>query len=221
MANLVVEVSAGARISGSVVIEGDKELPEYMSIYAEVAGDSQHAAATGPSASVQDGGRFVLGGVPPGKVYIHFNSASSDVRYYVKAISANGTTYTREPLTVEEGTVMKGVRVVLAADMAEARGHVVGPAPDNAPVRGATVVLVPADARQWHSFALQQQARTDAAGAYEIAAPPGDYLLLVLPRDERPRSLLEAEIKRFSVGGRRVTLRPGKTEQVELSAPGN
>jgi hypothetical protein len=88
-------------------------------------------------------------------------------------------------------------------------------------VRGATIVLVPADARQWHSFALQDFVRTDATGVADLSAPPGDYLLFLLPQDERPRPLSAEEVRRFSAGARRVTLRASKTEQVELNAPPN
>ncbi|MFL6208181.1 MAG: carboxypeptidase regulatory-like domain-containing protein [Pyrinomonadaceae bacterium] len=215
---LTIELSAGAHISGNVVVEGDKELPPYLSLYAEIASDAQHAAATGPSASLQNG-RFVFGGIQPGRVYIHVNPAGNDESYYVKSISAGGTTYTHEPLTVEEGTVLKGVRVVLATDMATVHVRVVGATQEHTPVRGATVVLVPADARQWHSFALQEYMRTDAAGVAELSAPPGDYLLFLMPPEERPRSLSAEEVRRFSAGARHVTLRASKTEQVELNAP--
>jgi hypothetical protein len=217
---LIIELSAGAHISGSVAVEGNKELPPYLSLYTEIAGDAQHAAAIGPSASIQNG-RFVFGGIQPGQVYILVNGGNDDAQYYVKSISVGGITYTHEPLTVEEGTVLKGVRVVLATDVATAHVRVVGATQEHAPVRGATVVLVPADARQWHSFALQNYMRTDAAGAAELSAPPGDYLLFLLPPDERPRSLSAEEVRRFSAGARRVTLRASKTEQVELNAPPN
>jgi hypothetical protein len=217
---LVIELSAGAHISGSVVVEGGKELPPYLGLYTEIAGDAQHAAATGPSASMQDG-RFVFGGIQPGQVYIHVNPTNSDEQYYVKSINVGGVTYTHEPLTVAEGTVLKGVRIVLATDVATVHVRVVGATQAHTPVRGATVVLVPADARQWHSFALQDYVRTDAAGVAEISTPPGDYLLFLLPPDERPRSLSAEEVRRFSAGARHVTLRASKTEQVELNAPPN
>src|SRR2546421_1581972 len=105
--------------------------------------------------------------------------------------------------------------------MAKLHGRVVAQQKDkeSAPASGAAVVLVPADTSHWRFFEQQIYVRTNLDGMYEITATPGEYLAFVLPTDERPRALQEDEIRRFSVGAEHVTLRPGKTEQLELHVP--
>ncbi len=164
-------------------------------------------------------GRFVLGGIQPGKVIRSVSASGEAGGYYVKSITANGVTYTREPLVIEDGMTIRDARVLLSPELAQLHGRVVGAQPDHAPVSGAAVVLVPADARQWHWLGAQSLIRTELNGTYAISAPPGDYLVFVLPPTERPRGLLADEIRQFSVGGQRVSLRAGKTAQLELTAP--
>lgn len=217
-AHLVVNLSAGGRITGTVVSEGEQELPQYLYIGAETA-DAGARVATTDMAAVQNG-RFTLGGIQPGKVLLHVSFSGENGRYYVKSLTANGATYTREPLVIEDGMTIKNARVVLAKESAQLRGRVFHAArEERTPASGLSVVVVPADAREWGWRGAQWLLRTDLAGAFELSAPPGDYLAFVLPPTERPRALSADEIKEFSGGGQRVTLRAGKSEQLELTAP--
>lgn len=220
LTNLIVNLGTGGRISGTVVIEGEKELPSYLALNAESAGAGQRTLSS-DNAVVQNG-RFVLGGIQPGKVFLSVTASGEEGGYYVKSITANGVTYTRDPLVIEDGMTINGARVVLSPELAQLHGRVsVADEKEHAPLSGAAVVLVPADARQWRWQGTQFLARTALDGTFTFTAPPGDYLAFVLPAAERPRGLLEDEIRQFSVGGQRVTLRASKTEQLELTAPAN
>jgi protocatechuate 3,4-dioxygenase beta subunit len=217
LTNLSVELSAGGYIAGTVSVEGNKPLPPYLGIYAETAGDGQHEHDT--TTTTAQNGHFIIGGIQPGKVYLNIN-ASSEAGYYVKSITVNGTTYTNEqPLSIEDGAVIKGARLLLSTEAATLSGHVRTADKDGKPVGGAAVVLVAADARRWSWSGLQTLESTNLDGTFEATVPPGDYLVFMLPADERPRTLTEDEIKRFSVGAQHVSLRAGKTEQLELIAP--
>src|SRR5205085_2709643 len=101
LTNVTVEVSAGGYISGTVVVEGGKELPSYMGIYTETAGAGTRAAYTSPS-SVQNG-RFILGGIQPGKVFFGINASDGEDRFYIKSVTVGSVTYTREPVPIEDG----------------------------------------------------------------------------------------------------------------------
>jgi hypothetical protein len=145
---------------------------------------------------------------------------SDEQSFYVKSVTANGVTYTRDPLPFEDGMVIRGARIVLSTESSKLHGRVRTEQKEDAPpASGANVLLVPADARQWRWIDRQQLARTDLQGEFQIEARPGDYLAFVLPRDERPRPLTEEEITRFSNAAQRITLRAGKTEQLELLLP--
>ena len=221
LTNVMVEVSAGGYISGTVVIEDGKPLPPYMNIYAETQSTGTRAIFTSPT-TVQNG-RFILGGIQPGKVFFGINASNEEERFYVKSVTVNGVTYTRDPVPIEDGAVLKGARIVVATEMAKLHGRVMLPQQakdkERAPAGGATVLLVSTDSSHWRFFDQQMLTRTNLDGTYELSAPPGDYLVFVLPLDERSRQLQEDEIKRFSVGAQHVTLRAGKTEQLELTMP--
>ncbi len=222
LTSLAVNLSAGGRISGTVVIDSEKaserELPAYLALSAESIGEGPRAAYSG--LAVVQNGRFVLGGIQPGKVFFSVNASGEEGGYYVRSITANGVTYTREPLVIADSMTIRGARVVLSPELAKLHGRVsVAGEKERAPVSGAAVVLVPADARQWRWNGAQFLVRTELDGAFTLAAPPGDYLVFVLPATERPRGLSADEIGQFSAGGQRVTLRAGQTDQLELTAP--
>lgn len=215
--NLAVELSAGGSLAGTVSVEGNKPLPSYLSISAETAGDGQHENDT--IATTVQNGHFIIGGIQPGKVYLDIN-ASGDTEYYVKSLTVNGATYTTEqPLNIEEGTVIKGARLLLATDVATLNGRVRTADKDGKPISDAAVVLVPADPRRWSWSGLQTLASTDLDGTFETTTTPGDYLVFVLPADERPRTLTADELRRFSGGAQHVSLRAGQTAQIELTVP--
>ena len=220
LTSVSVELSTGGYISGTVVVEGGKEVPPYMNIYAETASAGTRAVYT--NSTVQNG-RFIIGGIPPGKVFFSINASDGGNHFYVKSITANGITYTREPVPIEDGAVIKGARIVVSTELSKLQGRVVAQQKDkeSAPASGVAVLLVSADASRWRFSDQQTLVRTNLDGTYEMTAAPGEYLAFVLPADERPRALQEDEIKRFSVGAQHITLRPGKTEQLELSVPDN
>ena len=116
----------------------------------------------------------------------------------------------------EDDTVIRGARIILSAESAKLHGRVLTAQQEGAPVSGAAVLLVPADAHLWRWLEQQSLARTDLQGEFQLEVRPGEYLAFVLPRDERPRTLTEEEIGRFSTAAQRITLRAGKTEQLEL-----
>jgi hypothetical protein len=214
---LIVELSAGGSISGTVVVEGGKEPSGYLALYPEVSADGRRAIYG--SQGVVQNGSFVLGGIQPGKAYLVANAGGSEGRYYVKSITAGGVTYTNNPLVIEDGTTLRGVHVVLTTEVGTLKGRVRRPGKENASAPGATVLLVPADAQRWPWFHMQSYTRTNLDGTFELNVRPGDYLAFVLPAHERARLLFADEIGRFSAGAQRVTLRAGKTEQLELTQP--
>jgi hypothetical protein len=88
-------------------------------------------------------------------------------------------------------------------------------------VRGAVVLLVPADPSRWRSTGSFLPGITEADGTFKIRAAPGSYLLMVVGERENPRALNEAYIRTRSAGAKTLTLAPHSRETIELLAPSN
>jgi hypothetical protein len=210
--NFDIVLGDGAFVTGAISIEGGKTPPEYASVT---------AFRVGEDAGADEGsywqGQFAVGGLSAGRYYLAVTANGDEGEYYVKSITYNGTDLTREPLRVEDGATLRGVRVVLAAGMATLKGSVVTATAERAPAGEAHIALVAADAAKWRLPGSQRHDFASPSGKFQIELPPGDYLVFALPPG-KPDSLTEDEIKSHAPRARRVSLKPGQTASVELTA---
>lgn len=217
LSGVVIDLTEGARIQGTVLVEGgDKQLPPGLSVFLV----PREGRLTGLEryAFIQQDGSFTMDRLQPGEFYFSVQELGN--KFYVKSIMAGGTDLMREPLRVGSGTSIENVRVTIASDVAVLQGRVVSSG-DAKPVRGAIVLLVPADSTRWRSPASFVPEVTQADGTFKITAAPGSYLLMVLGESENLRSLNEAFVRSRSAGAKTVTLSAGGRETVELVAPSN
>jgi hypothetical protein len=213
MLNLVVEMTEGGRISGTVVAEGGKSLAGPVMLYTEKIGESQEATS---QSGIDPQGRFIIDGVPTGKIYL--NVHVPDRKFYVKTMTAGGTDLTREPLNVQESAEIRGVQVVLSSDVATLSGHVLSSAGGEG-VGGANVLLVPADASQWNRAGARFAQVTETDGSFTVACPPGDYLVMLILPGEAVRALGEEFVRARAATAQRVSLQPNEQKSIELIAP--
>lgn len=213
-----IEIGRGGRVVGAIVVEGGKELPGYAPIFA-VTLDESGAAPRDYKGAVAWRDQFAIGGVMPGKVYLHAYVSEQHEDYYVKSITANGKDLTREFLQIEEGAEVKGVRVVVAEGAGKLAGRVVSAGRDKTPVGGAEVLLVAAESARWPHPASRIYGRGKWDGTFEVSAPPGDYFVFLLPEKDTDKVLSEADIRAYTADAKRVTLRAKQTAKIELSAP--
>lgn len=217
--NLTTNLATGGRISGTVSIESGESLPQYGTILQleQASRDANFemnmARYVGPDGNfVIDGlsdGRFHLGAATPG--------STGEDTYYVKAITApNGVDLLRESINVTGETDLTNVRIVLARGRAALTGRVLEANGDI--VRGATVMLVPSDARQWARQSVRVYGQTDWQGNFTVRVPPGEYLLFA-GRTSRAINLDENQIRAAMNRATRVTLAPNERRNLDVTAP--
>ncbi|HEX7177808.1 MAG TPA: carboxypeptidase regulatory-like domain-containing protein [Pyrinomonadaceae bacterium] len=218
IAGLVVEVSAGARVSGRVAVEGGKPLPPDVWVYMEPAqrGESPlalHQAQAGPD------GTFTIEGLSAGDYHLTVR-APREGAFYAKSITAaGGADLLSAPLGVEEGAAVRGVRVVLSPDVATLTGRVLST--QGAPLRGAVLVLLSADPTRRRLHTARLHATTSADGGFRVSGAPGEYVVLVFRPEQLTREPGEAAVEARAASAPRVTLAPGESKRADFTAPGD
>jgi hypothetical protein len=208
LTGLKLELEEGGSVRGTVSLEGKGELPQSLGIEAFRNGEAADRTF------VRDGGQFELDGVPAGEVRIRV-TGFPEARFYVKSVTRKGRDLMREPLRVGENADVDGVRVVLSADVATLKGQVLSRVHGASPLAHALVLLVPADERLRLMAPRPRAVRADAAGRFEVAGGPGEYLVIALPEQAvlRQKISIDEEYIRRSDSSTltRVTLRAGES----------
>jgi hypothetical protein len=212
--DLVVELTEGARITGTVTVEGGKPFPSSVFITAQPPGEELAVSSPWP---VNSDGSFMVDGLPSGKLYLY--AYSPDKKYYAKSMIADGLDLLREPLLVQESAEIKDVRVILSADGGTLTGRVLtsqgGP-----PLSNSGIMLYPADSSLWALPGRVIFEETDDLGEFNISAAPGEYLFLVVRNGEKAQGSREEFIKSRAATAPHVTLQANEQKSMEIIAPG-
>jgi hypothetical protein len=209
---LVVELGEGARISGTVVVEGGKGAPfMYISAMRVAKTLMESVSEQGPNAEVS-GGVFELEGLTPGKYFLHARDFSDEGGFYVKSVTWHGRDLLREPLEVSEGAHIEGVRVVYGSDPAALTVRV--SRAGKQPAYNVNVFLLPADLSSWSVFKTQLFCSTGDDGSCRLTAPPGDYIVVTSPLVDLLTDP-EQELRRRAPDAPRVTLRPNEEKTLD------
>lgn len=223
VSEFVVEVAEGARIAGTVSVEGGGT-PAYshVSVLRLGEGGVPLEQAESESAGAQ-GGRFSVEGLAAGRFLIQptlvgGEDEEEEEGVYLKSITWNGKDLLRAPLELAEGAEASGVRIIYGRNPATLRVSVRGAAARR-PAEEFLVTLVPAELGAWSAHAQSFFCETEG-GACDIPAPPGDYRVLAMRATTDPEDY-EREVRRRAPNAARATLREGETSRVEVDAPGN
>lgn len=211
--NLVLEMSAGARITGTVTAEGGKPLPNSLIVFAQPDGKDMTFPAQG---MVGPNGRFVIDGVPEGKVYL--GAGLSDTKYYVKSVMAGGTDLAHEPLMVQEGAEISNVQIVLSSEVGTLTGRLLTASGEPLSAASAYVLLYPVDQSLWNRPGHVLTGTPDARGAFTVSGQPGDYYVIILYTDEINQSGGMDDIKSRVAAAPRVRLQANEQKSMDLTA---
>jgi hypothetical protein len=214
LADIMIEVSSGSRISGTVNVDGGKPLPANVLVYA-LAEVGQ--ADTGSPIRVQTDGTFSIEGVPPGAVYLR-TSVQPSVQYYTKSVTAGRRDLARGPLVVKEGEDVNDVRLVISPDVALLSGRVIA-SDGKTPVAGVSVVLISTDPDQQKSTS-RLYGMTNAEGSFRLSGSPGEYLAVVTGLSESIDELSNEALRARAPNAQRIVLQPGENK-IEIVAPPN
>ena len=210
--DLVIELSEGGRVLGSIAMADGSPPPR---IPISVA--SEHKAdfiLNVPNLSKEDG-TFLIEGVSSGeaRIYVELFGAGD---LYLKSITLGGQDLMREPLTVNEGGEVAGVRITLGKGLATLKGRA-QLKEDGSPAAGAGILLVNADPKLWHARSSQCFANTDAVGAFKLACAPGDYVVITWPAGGQPLEAGKEFIRARAATARTVSLQSKEEKQIELT----
>lgn len=215
VAELVVELGEGARVSGTVTVEGGKSAP-YLHIYAAPAARTLEEAAGAVTASAPvSAGTFDLEGLTPGKYHLYARDYSEEGGLYLKSMTWQGRDLLREALDIGEGTQVEGVRIVYGSDPGVLQ--VRASRPEKRPAYNVSVIILPADLSQWTTFLPTQTCLTGVEGTCRVTVAPGDYLVVAAdPTDLLRNPDPKAELRRRAADAPRVTLRPNEAKTLNL-----
>lgn len=214
LSGIVIELSEGGRVQGTVAVEGNKKfLQGGANILLVAIGGTSPFEKYG---SVQEDGKFMFDAVPPGEFYLYLPGAGEE--YYIKAMSAGGTDLLREPLKIGQGTNIDNVVITVSSEVATLAGRVLS-SEDSKPVRGASVLVVPADPARWRFVNTFLYGSTDGAGTFKVTGAPGAYLVVTLAAGDQLSGLNETFIRARAATAKQVSLQPNGRETIELIAP--
>lgn len=215
VSDLVLSLSLGGRISGSIIVEGDKPLPRSLDVFSELLRSDRSQYTASGRVDAQSKGAFLIEGVAAGDNILKVRVW--DGEYYVKSITLNSRDLLRQPLRVTEGSELKDIRIILSADVGRLVGQMIS-GEDRKPLSGTLFLLVPAEELRWTRMDSFLFLHTDKQGAFKVTGPPGEYILLMQPPRENQIAPLDY-VRSHAATGTRVTLKPGEPGNVEVVAP--
>lgn len=206
--DLLIEVSAGARLSGIVTLEGGGALPQYL----DVSANSFTLNATS-AVKLDEVGKFALTGVPTGEITLTAAAYPED-KFYLKSMEANGLDLLRDNLTLADGEEIKNLRIVISSNVGVITGRVLNQS--GGPVAGAEVMLRRAVDDKLRLFGGKITDVTDARGIFTLSAAPGSYFVIAWrPADGLGNAMEKAKREQ----GTGITLSPGSRKEIDIRLP--
>ncbi|MGB2752939.1 MAG: carboxypeptidase-like regulatory domain-containing protein [Pyrinomonadaceae bacterium] len=217
----VIELSFGATLSGTVVLEKPKGLSGGISITA-MSGKNDLKATTslafyefapdaGKSIKPQD---FRLDGIPSGKNSISITPSGQNSDYYVKSAASNQIDLLKGPFDFKDREVFANIRIVLASDVGILKGTVIDSS--RQPVSGLTLTFVPADPAKFSTSTYYRTARTNAEGEFEIKLPPFEYAVVFIPARTKGQDDLVSWLTTAVKQAQTFKIEPGATSKATI-----
>lgn len=210
--DLLIEVSEGARISGSVMLEGSSVPLQFIDISAS---SYKHNANSG--IRINEAGKFALTAVPTGEILLSAFAYPED-RFYVKSIEANGLDLLRNEITLVEREEIKDVRIVVSAGVGVITGRVLTQTGDS-PVAGINVLLRRTGNDKLRLFGGKLTGITDDRGIFTLSAAPGNYLVIAWRSADGPAAFGTAMNKAEREQGTGLTLLPSARKEIDIRLP--
>ena len=208
--DLLIEVSEGARLSGSVVLEGSGAQPVYIAVR---AGSYQpHANST---VTVDEAGKFVLTGAPSGEIEVSAVAYPQE-KFYVKLIEAQGLDLLRNRITLAEKDEINDVRIVISANIGVITGRVLT---GGRPVAGVNVMLRRTGDDKLRLLGGNLSTATNDRGVFTLSAAPGSYLVVAWRTADGPAAYETAMSKAVREQGTGLILSPSDRKEIDIRLP--
>ena len=212
--DVAIALTEAGKISGTIVVEGDKPLPDQIGLTSELVGaDGQRGYGSSSSADLSVKGTWVLDGVHPGETRLMIGAGKN---HYVKSITWGSRDLLRQTVKVEAGREIQGVRVVLSTEVGSLTGRIVS-AEGKRPLARMAFMLAPTDTSRWNFRDGFISGYSDDSGKFNVQGAPGEYSIFVLADVRALRSV--DDLKKMVPEAQHVTLKTTPQNEVEISAP--
>jgi 5-hydroxyisourate hydrolase-like protein (transthyretin family) len=218
LAGVNFDVPSEASVTGTIVAEGGKDVPEGVRIvlfneenrelnYSDYNFEGKKPASKKETA-------FRIGKMNEGKYRLA--SLNGDI-FYVKSATLGGRDIINSAFEIKEGESLSGLRIVISTTMGTVKGKVGG-------YDGKTevaVVIVESGVVFGSLQAKTFSARVQPTGDFEMKAAPGEYTIIVLTQKNRPQTREEAKtlFEEMIRNGQKVTVKDAETTNVSVSLP--
>lgn len=209
-ARVNISISGMAEVDGKILIENANG-QSVSGIRVTLQSQSFVVGNASSNAGTDQNGVFKIQNLQTGS-YLFSIAGRNDM--YLKQAACSGRDYTYQPLTIDSGLTVADCTLTLATDTAVMTGQVLD---SNKPAPDMVVIAVP------QSLALRRIARytmtanTDANGTFKISGMiPGDYLVLVVPKDDEQSYFQIDFADRNQRDAERVSVNSGDTKTVTL-----
>jgi 5-hydroxyisourate hydrolase-like protein (transthyretin family) len=226
LTNVVVELSTGGNISGTIAVEGGKSMPDFVSVSAQNEREENLASDTvGNYQGTENGAAnvqkpenqkhdFKLDGVPEGKTFIRF--AVNDDNFYVKSARAGDTDLLASPVDLKESESLKNVQVILASDAGTLLGKVSGA--QDQPQAARRILIVSTDANKRRARNLHVYSATDEKGEFTRKLAPGEYFVILFEPQTGGGDAFYKWLDEAVKDAAKVTIEANKTQKVSLKS---
>lgn len=220
LANVDFEVPLESGISGTIVVEGGKDVPRNVMIFAIDEENRQTFNSNYDYNAVRQNNpqpvkekAFRLGKMTEGKYRLMFPNRD----FYVKSATLGGKDLLNSSIELKEGEELKGVQIIISTDMGTVKGKVSG----YDGKEQIAVVLVKPDSGFERANFNSYSAMVKPNGDFEVKAAPGEYAIFVFSRKNMPKTEAEAKewFQNLIRNAQTISVTANQTNNVSLSMP--
>ncbi len=221
LTNVSFELSTQATISGTITVENDKPLPDYVFLGAF---DVENKISSSASLNNQNNkenqaqkpnNKFRIEKLPAGKFYL---TGLPNGKYFVKSITLGNKDVKNNPVEIKDGENIEGVQVVLSSDFGIVKGKI-----NNYKNGGRNaVVLLPTGKSPLLAIrSIGGESVPKPNGEFELNAAPGEYFAIIGTDANRPKTEADLEnwFKELTKDAPRITVKAGETTNINLDYP--
>lgn len=217
----VIELSFGATLSGTVVLEKPKGFGGSVVLSAQSDKDGIFANTSVGLYEFNEGAgkpvkpqEFRLDGIAPGKNRISITQTGQDSDYYVKSAASSQIDLLKGPFDFKDREVFANIRIVLASDVGILKGTVMDSG--RQPVAGLTLTFVPTDPAKFATATYYRTARTNTDGEFEVKLPPFEYAAVFIPTRTKSQDDLAKWLTTAVKQAQTFKIEPGVTSKASI-----